>query len=271
MATGSPSCREQLKPPLPGTRLVLPQSHNQELLGGKNHFQAWAVAKTALLNRCRPALGWQEWLQTLFEPRCKCLAPQQPHAVHICLCQYRHRVLQQGNTQQCISQHLPLICNLVQLLDQDLSSRFPRWHRASRIIAELLLISAAPGQLLLHALPRHALLHQALLDSTPAPFPPYGLSSLPLPPCSGAFPMEACRERQPPSLPPLHSHSSLSGDTGCLLGWCHLEGSHQHLCYSEPEGTKLVLPRTVCIHSPLPNRIWAAPVLPSFKLDVAHF
>lgn len=46
------------------------------------------------------------------------------------------------------------------------------------------------------------------LDSTPAPFPPYGLSSLPFPPCSGTFPTEACREMQPPSLPLLCSVST---------------------------------------------------------------
>lgn len=39
------------------------------------------------------------------------------------------------------------------------------------------------------------------LESAPASFPPYGLSSHPHPPCSEAFPMEAFREMQPPSLP----------------------------------------------------------------------
>lgn len=39
------------------------------------------------------------------------------------------------------------------------------------------------------------------LDSAPASFPPYGPSSHPHPPCSEAFPMEAFREMQPPSLP----------------------------------------------------------------------
>lgn len=103
--------------------------------------------------------------------------------------------------------------------------KFPQWHRDSRIIAGLLLISAAPGWCLLDVLPSPAPCTKHCLDSAPVPFPPYGLSSHPHHPCSEAFPMAAFREMQPPSLPPslpalLHRHSPLFGDTACFLGWC---------------------------------------------------
>lgn len=98
--------------------------------------------------------------------------------------------------------------------------KFPQWHRGSRIITGLLPISAAPGQCLLDVLPSPAPLHQAPLGSSSLSLPniPYLFSS---PPSSlRGFPMEAFREMQPPSVPPLlQRHSPLLGDT-CLLGCC---------------------------------------------------
>ena len=133
-------------------------------------------------------------------------APQQPRAVHICLCQHCHGMLQRGKhsavcSSTSFSQRQPaeafgsgfffLLFFFFQVCQQNYC-----W--ADDLCS---FRTAASRMHCLATLP----CTQRCLDSAPAPFPPYGLSSLPLPPCSGAFPTEACRERQPPSLPPLCS------------------------------------------------------------------
>lgn len=115
-------------------------------------------------------------------------APRQPLAVHICLCQHCHRMLQRGNPLQFVPQPLSVKDNLLQLSDQDFSLAAQQNYHCTDQSLQLRL-----GCLWIPC-PATLPCTECCLDSIPTPFPPYGLSSLPLPPCSGAFPTEACRE-----------------------------------------------------------------------------
>lgn len=79
--------------------------------------------------------------------------------------------------------------------------KFPRWHRDSRIIAGLLLISAAPGQCLLDVLPSPAPLYQELLGFSSCSLPTIcSLSSSPPPVFRGLS--RGSFQRNAASIPP---------------------------------------------------------------------
>lgn len=225
----------------PTAQLTLPQSHNQQTLRGKTLSESRLWQRLLCPNRCRPALGRQKWLQTLLEPHCKLLQRLgQPGSAQLHGSPVQYTSACASIATACCSGGIR--CSLFLSLFQSKTTCCSLWIgiffqvcQQNYRWADDDLCSFRRATSWMHC-PATLPCTKHCLHSTPAPFPPYGLSSLLLPPCSGAFPAEARREMQPLSLPPLCSVGTALclGTRGASLAGVNWKG-HVSACSTESQ------------------------------------